>query len=99
MTPLRVSPFVSQVCVRIELNNGQARMMLEDCSYCSGGEGVLSSDQEGSQFLREKVQGGFLDESLDFFSALPGHDKVSQVTERSQAQITVKKGRVALEAI
>ena len=99
MTPLRVSPFVSQVCVRVELDNGQAWMMLEDCSYCSRSEGVLSSDQEGSQFLREKVQGGFFDESVDFFSALPGHDKVSQVTERSQAQITVKKGRVALEAI
>ena len=99
MTPLRVSPFVSQVCVRVELNNGQARMMLEDCSYCSRGEGVLSSDQKGSQFLREKVERGFPDESIDLFSALPGHDKVSQVTERSQAQITVKKGRVALQAI
>jgi len=74
-------------------------MMLEDCSYCSGGEGVLSSDQERNQFLREKMQGGFLDESIDFFSVLPGQDEVSQVTERSQAQITVKKGRVALEAI
>ena len=45
-------------------------MMLEDGSYCSRGEGVLSPIRRESISSREG-EGGFPDESIHLFSALP----------------------------
>jgi hypothetical protein len=65
-------------------------MPLEDCGYRSWSKGVLSSKQERNQLHGKKVAAGFLDESVDFFSILSGQIEISQVTERTPAEIAIE---------